>query len=134
MVPAEILIFYFMMRGLETYDRAELSYAPLMVFVSTFFVNLFSVLIGPSITWYSMMMLTLNAVLSFVLTLVFIQAIPVLTLRKTHALRNEEILCIIILLASVMTGAVGWTIQSLSVEHVLSRYLILLFALVGELR
>ncbi len=132
MVPAEILIFYFMMRGLETYDRAELSYAPLMVFVSTFFVNLFSVLIGPSITWYSMMMLTLNAVLSFVLTLVFIQAIPVLTLRKkTHALRNEEILCIIILLASVMTGAVGWTIQSLSVEHVLSRYLILLFALVG---
>lgn len=132
MVPAEILIFYFMMRGLETYDRAELSYAPLMVFVSTFFVNLFSVLIGPSITWYSMMMLTLNAVLSFVLTLVFIQAIPVLTLRKkTHVLRNEEILCIIILLASVMTGAVGWTVQSLSVEHVLSRYLILLFALVG---
>lgn len=132
MVPAEILIFYFMMRGLETYDRAELSYAPLMVFVSTFFVNLFSVLIGPSITWYSMMMLTLNAVLSFVLTLVFIQAIPVLTLRKkTYVLRNEEILCIIILLASVMTGAVGWTVQSLSVEHVLSRYLILLFALVG---
>ena len=76
------LDLYFMMRGLETYDRAELSYAPLMVFVSTFFVNLFSVLIGPSITWYSMMMLTLNAVLSFVLTLVFIQAIPVLTLRK----------------------------------------------------
>ncbi|MFE9279174.1 stage II sporulation protein E [Paenibacillus glucanolyticus] len=132
MVPAEILIFYFMMRGLETYERAELSYAPLMVFVSTFFVNLFSVLIGPSITWYSMMMLTLNAVLSFVLTLVFIQAIPVLTLRKkSYVLRNEEILCIIILLASVMTGAVGWTVQSLSVEHVLSRYLILLFALVG---
>lgn len=37
----------------------------------------------------------------------------------------------IILLASVMTGAVGWTIQSLSVEHMLSRYLILIFALVG---
>ncbi|GAE09861.1 stage II sporulation protein E [Paenibacillus sp. JCM 10914] len=132
MVPAEILIFYFMLRGLETYDRAELSYAPLMVFVSTFFVNLFAVLVGPSMTWYSLMMLTLNAVLSFVLTLVFIQAIPVLTLRKkSQGLRNEEILCIIILLASVMTGAVGWTIQSLSVEHILSRYLILLFALVG---
>lgn len=132
MVPCEILIFYFMLRGLETYDRAELSYAPLMVFVSSFFVNLFSVLIGPSITWYSMMMLTLNAVLSFVLTLVFIQAIPVLTLRKKkYTLRNEEILCIIILLASVMTGAVGWTVQSLSIEHILSRYLILVFALVG---
>lgn len=40
-------------------------------------------------------------------------------------------MCLIILLASVMTGAVGWTIYSLSVEHVLSRYLILVFALVG---
>ncbi|MUG68820.1 stage II sporulation protein E [Paenibacillus campinasensis] len=132
MIPAELLIFYFLLRGLETYERAEISYAPLMVFVSTFLVNLFSVLIGPSMTWYAMMMLTLNAVLSFVLTLVFIQAIPVLTMRKkSYALRNEEILCLIILLASVMTGAVGWTVQAMSVEHVLSRYLILLFALVG---
>lgn len=132
MIPAQLIIFYFILRGLETYERAEISYAPMMVFVSTFVVKLFALLIGPSMTWYSMMMLTLDAVLSFVLALVFIQAIPVLTFRKkNYALKNEEILCLIILLASVMTGAVGWTIQSLSVEHVLSRYLILLFALVG---
>lgn len=132
MIPAELILFYFMLRGLETYERAELSYAPMMVFVSTFVVNLFALLVGPSMTWYSMMMITLDAVLGFVLTLVFIQAIPVLTLRKkNYVLKNEEILCLIILLASVMTGAVGWVIQGLSVEHVLSRYLILLFALVG---
>ena len=131
-IPAELIIFYFILRGLETYERAEISYAPMMVFVSTFVVKLFGLLVGPSMTWYSMMMLTLDAVLSFVLTLVFIQAIPVFTFRKkNYALKNEEILCLIILLASVMTGAVGWTVQSLSVEHVLSRYLILLFAFVG---
>lgn len=131
-IPAELLIFYLIMRGLETYERAELSYAPMMVFVSTFVVNLFSLLVGPSMTWFSFIMMTLNAVLSFVLTLVFIQAIPVFTFRKkNYVLRNEEILCLIILLASVMTGAVGWSVQDLSVEHVLSRYLILLFALVG---
>lgn len=132
MIPAELILFYFMLRGLESYERAELSYAPLMVFVSTFVVNLFALLIGPSMTWYSIMMMTLDAVLGFVLTLVFIQAIPVLTLRKkNYVLKNEEILCLIILLASVMTGAVGWVIQGMSLEHVLSRYLILLFALVG---
>ncbi|MBR2563175.1 MAG: stage II sporulation protein E [Paenibacillus sp.] len=131
-VASEIAIFYLLFRGLESYDRAELSYAPMMVFTTTFMVKLFAVVIGPSFNWYAMLMLTMDSVLSFVLTLVFIQAIPIFTYRKKKFnLKNEEILCLIILLASVMTGAVGWTIQSLSVEHMLSRYLILIFALVG---
>ncbi|RAW11089.1 stage II sporulation protein E [Paenibacillus taichungensis] len=131
-VASELAIFYLLFRGLESYDRAELSYAPTMVFTTTFMVKLFAVVIGPSFSWYAMLMLTMDSVLSFVLTLVFIQAIPIFTYRKKKFnLKNEEILCLIILLASVMTGAVGWTIQSLSVEHMLSRYLILIFALVG---
>src|SRR5690606_10451325 len=36
-----------------------------------------------------------------------------------------------ILLASVMTGTVGWTPGDISIEHVFSRYLILIFALAG---
>lgn len=131
-VSAELFIFYFIHKGLESFEHAEISYAPLMVFVSTFCVNLFHVLIGSSFTWYAFLMLTLDAILSFVLTLVFIQAIPVFTYRKkNYQLKNEEILCLIILLASVMTGLVGWSVYSLSIEHVLSRYLILVFALVG---
>jgi stage II sporulation protein E len=78
------------------------------------------------------MMITLDALLGFVLTLVFIQALPLLTYKqKSRALRNEEVLCLIILLASVMTGLVGWTLNGLSLEHILSRYLILLFAMAG---
>ncbi|WP_427181762.1 stage II sporulation protein E [Paenibacillus sp. TC-CSREp1] len=131
-VASEMAIFYLLFRGLQFHDRAELSYAPTMVFTTTFMVKLFAVVIGPSFSWYAMLMLTMDSVLSFVLTLVFIQAIPIFTYRKKKfSLKNEEILCLIILLASVMTGAVGWSIQSLSVEHMLSRYLILVFALVG---
>ncbi|MGN7360985.1 stage II sporulation protein E [Paenibacillus sp. SAF-054] len=131
-IAAELLIFYLIHRGLNAFEHAELSYAPLMVFVSAFAVKLFTIMTGPPFTWYALMMSSLDAVLSFVLTLVFIQAIPVFTYRKkNYQLRSEEILCLIILLASVMTGAVGWTVYSLSVEHVLSRYLILIFALVG---
>lgn len=131
-IAAELLIFFLIHKGLESFEHAELSYAPVMVFVSTFCVNLFHVLLGPSLTWYSLLMIALDAVLSFVLTMVFIQAIPVFTYRKkNYQLKNEEVLCLIILLASVMTGAVGWSIYSLSIEHILSRYLILLFALVG---
>jgi stage II sporulation protein E len=36
-----------------------------------------------------------------------------------------------ILLASVMTGAVGWVFYDMSVEHIMSRYMLLLFALAG---
>ncbi|MGN7765803.1 stage II sporulation protein E [Paenibacillus sp. 22594] len=132
MVAAELIIFFLIYKGLESFQKVELSYAPLMVFVSSFMVGLFQIVIGPSITWYSLMMATLDALLGFVLTLVFLQALPIFTYKqKSRALRNEEVLCLIILLASVMTGLVGWSVGGLSLEHILSRFLILLFALAG---
>jgi len=131
-IAAELIIFFLIYKGLETFQKIDLSYAPMMVFVSSFMVGLFRTVIGPSLTWYPLMMMTLDALLGFVLTLVFLQALPLLTYRqKSRVLRNEEILCLIILLASVMTGLVGWSINGLSLEHILSRYLILLFAMAG---
>lgn len=131
-VAAELIIFYLIYKGLENFQRVDLSYAPLMVFVASFMVGLFQVVIGPSLTWYPLMMATIDAILGFVLTLVFLQALPLFTYKqKSRALRNEEVLCLIILLASVMTGLVGWTLNGLSLEHVLSRFLILIFALAG---
>ncbi|GAA3411731.1 stage II sporulation protein E [Paenibacillus hodogayensis] len=131
-IVTEILVFLLIQKGLEKYERAELSYAPIIVFTSAFTVQLFGSIVTSELTWYTLMLTAVEAALSFVLTLIFIQAIPVFTLtRKNYALKNEEIICLIILLGSVMTGTVGWIIQTVSVEHVLSRYLILLFALVG---
>ncbi|MEC0172972.1 stage II sporulation protein E [Paenibacillus graminis] len=132
MVAAELIIFFLIYKGLENFQKVELSYAPLMVFVSSFMVGLFRIVMGPSITWYSLMMITLDALLGFVLTLVFLQALPIFTYKqKSRALRNDEVLCLIILLASVMTGLVGWSVNGLSLEHILSRFLILIFALAG---
>ena len=131
-IASELIIFILLYKGLETFQRIDLSYAPMMVFVASFMVGLFQTVIGPSLSWYPLMMMTLDSLLGFVLTLVFLQALPLLTYRqKSRVLRNEEILCLIILLASVMTGLVGWTVNGLSLEHILSRYLILLFAMAG---
>jgi stage II sporulation protein E len=131
-IAAEMAVFFLIQKALEKYERSDISYAPLIVFVCTFVVQLFSFTVNTELTWYTLMLTAVEAILSFVLTLIFIQAIPVFTLsRKNYNLKNEEIICLIILLASVMTGTVGWYIGSVSVEHVLSRYLILLFALVG---
>ncbi len=132
LIIMEIVVFYLIQTGLNKYERSSLSLAPMIVFLSTFLVLLFSTMVQSDLTWYSLMLAAAESFLSFILTLIFIQAIPVITLtRKNVSLRSEEIICLIILLASVMTGTVGWYIGSLSIEHVLSRYLILMFALVG---
>lgn len=131
-IAMEIAVLFLLFKGLEAYERAELGSAPLLVFIAMLLVQLFSVFIGDALSWYNFMMVVVEAGLGFVLTLVFIQAIPVLTMSKrTASLRNEEIICLMILLASVMTGAVGWVFYDMSVEHVMSRYMLVLFALAG---
>ncbi|WNQ11687.1 stage II sporulation protein E [Paenibacillus aurantius] len=131
-LAAELAVFLLIQKGMEKYERTEISYVPIMVGITTFLVQVFAYLVSMDMTWFTFAMSGIEALLSFVLTLIFIQALPVFSsTRKNYVLRNEEVICLIILLASVMTGTVGWTIGPVSVEHVLSRYLILLFALVG---
>lgn len=131
-ILAQLAVFYCCQKGLDAFERSELSYAPVTVLFSAFAVNLFAYSLQAGLSWYYLMMAVIEAALAFILTLVFIQAIPLLTFsRKNHRIKNEEMVCMIILLASVMTGTVGWVLGSLSVEHVLSRYLVLLLALVG---
>lgn len=131
-IVTEMIVFLLLQKGLEKYEHSEVSYAPFLVFISAFTVQLFGYMVDTELTWYTLMLTAVEAGLSFVLTLVFTQAIPVFTLtRKNYSLKNEEIICLIILLASVMTGMVGWMVQDVSLEHVMSRYLILLFAIVG---
>lgn len=105
----------------------------LYVFISLVLVNVTEQYIrAGSIQIYDGMMIGVEAGLAMILTLIFIQCIPLLSIkRKTQGLKTEEIVSVIILLASVMTGTIGWTVYDLSVEHILSRYLVLLFGLAG---
>ncbi|MEK4014667.1 stage II sporulation protein E [Peribacillus sp. FSL M8-0224] len=103
------------------------------VFASLFLVNLAEqYLVFRTIQLYDLMMVGVEAGLAMILTLIFIQSIPMLTVRtKSQTLKTEEIVSIIILLASVMTGTIGWMIYDLSLDHIFSRYLVLLFGLAG---
>ncbi|RDI38422.1 stage II sporulation protein E [Falsibacillus pallidus] len=83
-------------------------------------------------TVYDGVMAGVEAALSFILTLIFMQSIPLLSMHKRKkSLKTEEVVSLIIMLASVMTGTIGWTLYDLSIEHILSRYLVLLFAFVA---
>ncbi|MDP4157093.1 MAG: stage II sporulation protein E, partial [Bacillota bacterium] len=81
---------------------------------------------------YDAMMTGVQAGLAFILTLIFLQSIPLLTWSKRRQpLKTEEIVCVIIMLASIMTGTIGWVVYNLSIEHIMSRYLVLIFAYVA---
>ena len=131
-ITGQIIIFLLLQRAFARYERPDAAKVPVFVFLSAFTVGLFADITFAELTWYAVMMTSVEAILAAVLTLIFLQALPVLTLsRKNYQLRQEEIICLIILLASVLTGTVQWFIGGISVEHILSRYLILLLAYVG---
>lgn len=89
-------------------------------------------IITKGLSLYDVMMTGVQASLAFILTLIFLQGIPLLTVNKRRqTLKTEEIVCIIIMLASIMTGTIGWVVYNLSVENIMSRYLVLVFSYVA---
>ncbi|MCK6255139.1 stage II sporulation protein E [Fictibacillus sp. KIGAM418] len=116
---------------LMTKNRAR--WVPAVVFLTSLTARMATIFLtsgNPQISEY--MMGAVEAGLSLVLTLIFLQSIPLLNFKRIpQSLKNEEIICFMILLASVMTGTIGWEIHHYSVEHIVSRYLVLMFAFVG---
>jgi len=132
LICAEVAIIYLLYRGLVLYEKAELSHAPVVVFAGTLLVRLFDTLLGDNPTWLPYVLTLVEAGLAFILTMLFIHALPVLTRsRKTTQLRHEEWVGIAILLACVLTGMTGWTVYGIAVVSVLTRYFVLLAAFVG---
>jgi stage II sporulation protein E len=113
--------------------QEESKWLPFLVFTSSLLARLgFDYFINGNWALSEEMLGVVEAGLGFLLSLIFLQSLPLLTpgIRK-RALKNEEIICFIILLASVLTGSIGWDIKGISAEHVLSRYFVLTFAYVG---
>lgn len=105
---------------------------PLFVFLSTILSRVFLYSFQNQLTSYEWVLLAIEGVLGTVLVLIFMQSIPLISPKRYKStLKNEEIVCMIILIASILTGTIGWEIYGASIEQVFSRYFVLLFAFVG---
>lgn len=126
-------LFLFAFRIAKKWLSNEIKALPFFVFFTLLGGKLAeSFILTKNLTIYDGMMAGAEASLGFILTLIFIQSLPLLSISKRRqSLKTEEIVCLIIMLASVMTGTIGWSVYDLSVEHVMSRYLVLLFAFVA---
>ncbi|MGD8192528.1 stage II sporulation protein E [Brevibacillus ginsengisoli] len=127
-----IVIAFMAVRLADRLKHKDFSKIPILVLGTVFLSHLLFEVLSNQVTTYSIVMVGVESILSFVLTLIFIQSLSIIHLARPYEpLKNEEIVCLVILLASLMTGTVGWMVQGVSMEHVLSRYLLLLFAFTG---
>lgn len=105
---------------------------PLLVFLSTSIPRMFFYSLSDALSPYEWVLLTVEGVLGAVLVLIFMQSVPIIAHGKYKpVLKNEEIVCMIILIASILTGTIGWHIFDAHVEQVLSRYIVLVLAFIG---
>lgn len=126
-------VFLLLIRITKSLLTSEIKSIPFFVFFTMLIGSISkSYILTNQITLYDGMMAGIEAGLGFILSLIFIQSIPlIMTTKRKQSFRTEEIVCLIIMLASIMTGTIGWTVYNLSVEHIMSRYLVLIFAFVG---
>src|SRR5690625_5259244 len=104
----------------------------LFVFSSLLGSRIFFYSLTGQLTAYHWLMIAVEGLLSVMLVLIFMQSIPLLLPNKyKQHLKSEEIVCLIILFASILTGLIGWTIYGAALEHIFARYLVLLLSFVG---
>lgn len=102
------------------------------VFLSLLSSRTFFYSLTEQLTAYHWLMIAIEGLLSVMLVLIFMQSIPLLLPNKyKQHLKSEEIVCFIILLASILTGLIGWTIFGAALEHIFARYLVLILSFVG---
>jgi len=129
-ISVAITVFYVLGQFLK--ERKNIRLLMMFVFLSTVSTRLFLYSLGGEISLYEWLHMFIEGVLGVVLLLIFMQSIPLISLKRYQpALKNEELVCIIILLASILTGFIGWQMYGIQLEHVFSRYIVLTLAFVG---
>jgi len=129
------LLIYMILRAgvVKVSNKEEVRSLPYIVFVAGIISRLgFDFLKSDQLIPSQELLAIVEAGLSFLLCLIFLQSMPLFTV-KTHkrTFKTEEIICFIILLASTLTGTIGLSYQGVALDHILTRYCVLVFAYVG---
>lgn len=130
-IGLSILIFIILI-AIFKQVKTEKLVLPFAVGFATLFPRIFLYSLHGPITSYEWMLMVVESVLGAVLVLIFMQSIPLLLPKRYKpALKNEEIVCMIILIASILTGTLGWVVYGAAIEQIFARYFVLVFAFVG---
>ncbi|ASK61696.1 stage II sporulation protein E [Virgibacillus phasianinus] len=126
------MISFIFLAGLFKHVKHQHGAVLLFVFLATAAPRIMLYSFTGQLSSYEWLLLSVEGILGTVLVLIFMQSIPIISPKKYKpTLKNEEIVCMIILLASILTGTIGWDIYDASIEQVFSRYFVLMLSFVG---
>ncbi|MET1030110.1 stage II sporulation protein E [Domibacillus tundrae] len=125
---ALLFCFLILHRVFRSLHKGETTPVPFFVFFTTLAVkSIFSYVLNGSefIPAYDLVLAAVEASLAFVLTLIFMQCMPFLSLSgRIRTLKTEEWISLLIVFASAATGMAGWVIGGLEADHIAARYLV----------
>src|SRR5690625_4742979 len=124
-------LFFFLFNSFHFVAKSK-KHLPYLIFFAHFLTRSCYYTILNQWTGYTLFIACMEALLSAVLFLIFIQSTPLLTSnRYKTTFKNEELISFVIMFTSVLAGLSGIVIQDVSLDHIVSRYIILLFAFTG---
>lgn len=127
---ALLMFFFFTILFKQAEKKRKI--IPIFVLLSIISPRMFLHSITGQLTSYEWMLLIFEGVIGLVLMFIFMQSIPILSQKKYRsALKNEEMVCMIILIASIFIGTIGWEFYGVSLVNILSRYFVLFMAYIG---
>lgn len=126
-----LCLFLMVQKCFQLFGKDQINFAPFIVLISSTAGHLIK--IGyMGLTTVQGILSSVEILLSFILTFIFVYSLPFFTVKKKRLfVKNEELICLVILLGTVITGMSTWEIGSLSIVHIVSRYVVLLLAFVG---
>lgn len=126
------MLIFILIAGLFKRTKNKQVAIPFFALIASMVPRLFLYSISGQLLSYEWMLLIVEGVLGSLLVLIFMQSVPLLSPKRYKpALKNEEIVCMIILIASILTGTIGWELYGASIEQIFSRYFVMLLAFVG---
>ncbi|MCY0876209.1 MAG: stage II sporulation protein E [Firmicutes bacterium] len=113
-------------------DSVDIHVVPFLVMILDAGFRIGFAFASTGVSLYQVGMAAVDGGLAFLLTVLFLQMSPLFTrVRPQNPLRVDEVIALIILLASLLTGLHGVSIHGVTLEGVLARYVVLLFAGIG---
>ncbi|MHB1628198.1 MAG: stage II sporulation protein E [Bacilli bacterium] len=129
---AMLISYRVLMEVLNRFDSVDIHITPFLVLAIDTGFRLGFAWPTTGFTWYVLGMACIDGLLSFLLTLMFLQLPPLFTMsRARQNWRTDEVFALIILLASLLTGLQGLVIRGVSLETASAGYLVAAFAAVG---
>src|SRR5699024_7887662 len=129
-ITISIIFFLFSTRFLA--NKANVKMHILFLFFSILTARVFLHTFQSQMTIFDWTHYVVEGLLAIILLIIFMQCMPLFTTNHyIYTLKHEEIISLIILIASVLTGFIGWELYGTSFAHIFSRFIVIVLAFIG---